>query len=328
MSEFFDYSELTEISPKITEKKKLRRSANACGIAVIALFAVMFGWSFPAVRIASFFDISLKRFSNLISDPFVNQLLSIMLSAIMIVLPFFIVAKLMGVRITAELPFKTAPRGLFLPSVLIGVGFCLFSSFGVAFGGQIFTTFGIEFPSPEVTYPNGVFGIVISMLSTAFFPAFFEELALRGFALTILRRHGDMFGVVSSAIIFGFMHANFDQIVFAFLVGLVLGFITVKTGSIWPAIAVHFINNLNSVVFSYFSEIDETVSSLLLIAVFAMWVFLAIIGCVLLSKKDPDYFKTGKEGELGFIEKIRCFLSTPTIIIGFIISLLIAFFAR
>lgn len=328
MSEFFDYSELIDISPKVTEKKKLRRSANACGIAVIVLFAVMFGWSFPAVRTAAFFDISLKRFSDFISDPFVNQLLGILLSAFMVVLPFFIVAKIMGIKAAADLPFKTAPKGLFLPSVLIGAGFCLFSSFGVAFGGQVFTSFGIEFPSSEDVFPNGVFGVVISMLSTAFFPAFFEELALRGFALSILRRHGDIFGVISSAIIFGFMHANFDQIVFAFLVGLVLGFITVKTGSIWPAITVHFINNLNSVIFSYFSEKSEIFSSLLLIAVFALWIFLSIIGFALLNKRDPNYFKTTQEGDISFNKKISWFLTTPTIIIGFIISLLIACFAR
>ena len=128
MSEFFDYSDLTEISPLIIQKKKLRRSANACGIAVIVLFAVMFGWSFPAVRIASMFDITLKKFSSFVADPFVNQLLGILLSAIMIVLPFFIAAKLMGVKIAAELPFKMAPKGLFIRSVLIGVGFCLFST--------------------------------------------------------------------------------------------------------------------------------------------------------------------------------------------------------
>ena len=328
MPEIFDYSGFEEISPAIIEKKRLRRSANACGIALIVLFAVMYGWSFPAVRIASMFGITLKNLSDFISDPFVNQLLGIFLSAIMILLPFFVAAKIMGVKIAAELPFKTAEKGIFFPAVFIGVGFCLFSSFGVALGGQIFTHFGIEFPSPEVSFPNGVFGVIISMLSTAFFPAFFEELALRGFALTFLRRNGDMFAVISSAILFGFMHANFDQIVFAFLVGLVLGFITVKTGSIWAAVAVHFINNLNSVVFSYFSDKNEMFSSFLLIAVFALWVFLAIIGLVLLNKKHPEFFKTAEESKISVYEKIRWFLTTPTIIIGIIISLLIAFFAR
>ena len=328
MSEFFDYSELNTVSPQVIQKKKLRRSANACGIALILLFAVMYGWAFPTVKIAAMFDVDLKKFANFLSEPFINQLIGILLSAIMVILPFFIAAKLVGVRIAAELPFKMAPKGLFIPSVLIAFAFCLFSKFAVFFGGKIFTIFGIEFPGTDTVYPNGFFGILISMLSTAFFPAFFEELALRGFALSILLRHGDMFAVISSAVIFGFMHANFDQIVFAFFVGLVLGFITVKTGSIWPAVTVHFLNNLNSVVFSYLSDKNEILSSLLLITVFAVSVFLAILGCVLLNKREPDYFKTNEEGEISFFQKLRWFLTTPTIIIGIVISLLIAFFAR
>lgn len=328
MPEFFDYTTLEEFSPEKTERKSLRRSANACGLALIALFAVMFGWSFPAIKIMSFFGFSPRDAANFLSEPFFSQLLGIILSSIMIVLPFFVAAKFSHIKIAAELPFKTAEKGLFFPAVFIGVAFCLFSSFGVALGGQVFKNFGIEFPSAEVTFPNGVFGVIISMLSTAFFPAFFEELALRGFALTILRRNGDMFAVFSSAIIFGVMHANFDQIVFAFLVGLVLGFITIKTRSIWAAIAVHFINNLNSVIFSYFSVKNETLASLVLIAVFALWIFLGIIGFRKLQKREPQFFKTENEGEIGFSQKLRWFLTTPTVIIAIIISLLIAFFAR
>ena len=55
---------------------------------------------------------------------------------------------------------------------------------------------------------------------------------------------------------------------------------------------------------------------------------LAILGCVLLNKREPDYFKTDEEGEISFFQKLRWFLTTPTIIIGIVISLLIAFFAR
>lgn len=328
MSEFFDYTNFEEISPEKTERKSLRRGANACGLALIALFAVMFGWSFPVLKILSLLGFSLKDSANFLSEPFMSQLLGILLSGIMIVLPFFVAAKFSHIKTSAELPFKTAEKGLFFPAVFIGVAFCLFSSFGVAMGGQVFRNFGIEFPSTEVTFPNGVFGVIISMLSTAFFPAFFEELALRGFALTILRRNGDVFAVFSSAIIFGFMHANFDQIVFAFLVGLVLGFITVKTQSIWAAVAVHFINNLNSVVFSYISQKYENLASLLLIAVLALWVFLGIIGFAILQKRKPEFFKTEKEEKAEFSKKLRWFLTTPAIIISIIISLLLAFFAR
>ena len=47
------------------------------------------------------------------------------------------------------------------------------------------------------------------------------------------------------------MHGNFEQMPFAFLVGLALGFIVVKTNSLLLAMAVHATNNFVSVIFDF-----------------------------------------------------------------------------
>ena len=41
MQEYFDYSGFEEISPEVIEKKKIRRLGLACGVGILALFAVM-----------------------------------------------------------------------------------------------------------------------------------------------------------------------------------------------------------------------------------------------------------------------------------------------
>lgn len=327
MSEYFDYNSFEEISPEIIEKQRLRRSANACGLGLIALFGVMYFWSLAYLRLTSIFGMPTKQAIALISDPFFSQIIGIAVSAVMVVTPFFIVAKSMGIKILTDISFKKTEKGLFLPCFLLGVGICLFSSFAVAFGGQLFSVFGIEFPSPETVFPKGVFGVTVAVISTAFFPAFLEELALRGFVLGFLRRFGDTFAIVCSAAVFGIMHANADQIVFAFLVGLVLGFITVKTDSIWCAIAVHFANNLISVILSYFKG-EELLSSLILVVIFTVLVISAIWGITALQKAKPDFFKLEENSGISTAKKIRWFLTTPTVIISIIISLVIAYFVR
>lgn len=327
MSEYFDYSNFPEISPEIIEKQKLRRSANACGLGLIALFGVMYFWSLAYLKIITVLGIPTKQAITFISDPLFSQVIGIVVSAIMVVVPFFIVAKSMGVKISSDISFKKAEKGLFLPCLLLGIGICLFSSFAVAFGGQLFTVFGIEFPSPETIFPKGVFGVIVAIFSTAFFPAFLEELALRGFVLGFLRRFGNALAIISSAAVFGIMHANADQIVFAFLVGLILGFITVKTESIWCAIAVHFTNNLISVILSYFSG-EELLSSMLLVFIFTVLLIGAIWGITALQKTKPDFFKIEENTQISTVKKIRWFFTSPAIISSFIISLLIAYFVR
>lgn len=85
---------------------------------------------------------------------------------------------------------------------------------------------------------------VLYVIRTAVLPAFFEEFVFRGILLGQLRAYGNGFAVLLSAVIFGLFHGNFKQIPFAFLVGLVLGFILVQTNNIWIPIAIHFFNNL------------------------------------------------------------------------------------
>ncbi len=327
MPEIFDYNGFEEISRELTEKKKVRRSANACGIGLIALFSVMTLWPLLYFKISSFFRISTTQALNISSEPFFSQLLSIAISVLMIVIPFLFVGKSLGIKVTQQIPFKKAEKGMFLPCVLLGVGFCLFSSFAVAYGGQIFDAFGIKFPEIDNQMPKGVFGIIVSVLSISFFPAFLEEFALRGIVLGVLKKHSPTLAIIGSAFVFGFMHASAEQIVFAFMVGLLLGFLTVKTDSIWPAITVHFLNNLISVTVSYISEYNSFVSSVLLVTIFTVSVLLSCLAVFILSKKQ-DFFILKEESEIKLSKKIKWFLTAPAIIISVILSLLIAFFVR
>lgn len=84
----------------------------------------------------------------------------------------------------------------------------------------------------------------ISMfLYAAFIAPITEELVYRGFVLEPLRKHGKLFAIIISAVLFGVMHANLPQSMFAVAVGLVLGYTAVEYSVTW-AIAIHMANNL------------------------------------------------------------------------------------
>lgn len=98
--------------------------------------------------------------------------------------------------------------------------------------------------SPVITTGSAtVFSVILYLIRTTVLPAFYEEFMFRGIILGNMRRYGNGLAVFVSAFLFGIFHGNIRQIPFAFLVGLILGYIVVRTNNIWITIAIHFFNN-------------------------------------------------------------------------------------
>ncbi|MDR3364622.1 MAG: CPBP family intramembrane metalloprotease [Clostridiales Family XIII bacterium] len=82
----------------------------------------------------------------------------------------------------------------------------------------------------------------------------FEELIFRGAVIGSLRRFGDNFAILFSALLFGLYHMLIMQIPFAFVMGLLLGYVAVRW-SLRFSVLLHIIVNGLSVLFS---DIDNT----------------------------------------------------------------------
>ena len=100
---------------------------------------------------------------------------------------------------------------------------------------------GAAFPFRKMRGDITVGGIFIITMTVA--PAFIEEMVFRGIVMQSLRRFGDMFALVSSAIIFGIFHLNLIQTPYAFILGLCIGYFVMRTGSLWVGVIMHFLNN-------------------------------------------------------------------------------------
>lgn len=75
-------------------------------------------------------------------------------------------------------------------------------------------------------------------------PAFVEEIYFRGFCQTTLEhRIGVTPAILLTSLLFALAHGNMWYIHLYFGLGCFLGWIYSKSGSLWPAIAAHFINN-------------------------------------------------------------------------------------
>ena len=82
-------------------------------------------------------------------------------------------------------------------------------------------------------------------------PAFCEEFMHRGIVLQGIKHIGFKKAIVISALLFGLLHFNINQVAYAFVIGLILGFVAVVSKNIYPAMIIHFTNNFISVYLDF-----------------------------------------------------------------------------
>jgi len=86
-------------------------------------------------------------------------------------------------------------------------------------------------------------GVWFYLLSAVVIAPVFEELLFRRILLTRLVRFGEWPAVLVSALIFSLVHGNFFQIFYAFAVGILLGWLYLRTGRLLYTVLLHFLLN-------------------------------------------------------------------------------------
>ena len=229
-----------------------------------------------------------------------------------LLVPFLLMSIILKNRREGDLiPRKPVGKVPMLAWICLGMGGCVGASYVAALVIALFKQFGYKLTQSEYNDPTNILECVMIVFSTAIAPAIFEEFAMRCCALGVLKKYGKGFAVFAVSIVFGLIHQNVIQFVFAFLVGLILGYITVVTDSVVPAMLIHGANNMISVIDTIlkFAEADN-ISKYFSTVIYAVWIALAVWGAIYLiikKKLIPKRQKRLKEPyELSFGAKILC----------------------
>jgi sodium transport system permease protein len=123
----------------------------------------------------------------------------------------------------------------------------------------------------------------VNILVFGLLAAVCEELAFRGLILSgLLRRFHPRNAVILSSFLFALFHMNVFQFVPAFILGLVLGLLTVRSKSLVPAIIFHLLHNTLLVSSMYLSSAAASVDQTLPGMIESLWP--AVIGlCLVLG---------------------------------------------
>ncbi len=162
--------------------------------------------------------------------------------------------------------------------IIIAIG--IISLFGLQYFISIIdkflTTVGYPLQNSTSIDPKDAGTFILAIFVMAVIPSITEELLFRGIILQGLRkRFGDIGAIYMTALLFALMHMSFQQLIYPFILGSIMGYIVIRTGSLISSIVVHFINNFLVIMFAF---IENTTGFSLEIGGWVIY----LIGCILL----------------------------------------------
>ncbi|MBQ9802309.1 MAG: CPBP family intramembrane metalloprotease [Clostridia bacterium] len=234
------------------QEVRYRRVINRIAIAMLIFFACLTVMGIMASLLLPL----LISFLPPIAGDVVYECLYGVLYALMFLVPSFCLLKMLQHEGYPPLELRLMlPRGTVM-YIFIGVAAVLAAARLNAVIVDLLTFLlpeldaGVQPAAPPTTN----YQLVLMVITTAVVPAFVEELLFRGVVLRALLPYGRTTAVVASALLFGLMHGNASQLLYATAAGLVFGYIFVHTGSLWCPILIHLCNNLFAVITSVLYE--------------------------------------------------------------------------
>ena len=300
----------------------LRQNANVLCACLVLVFAS----SFLLTNLMRFlFTLSPALHSALQGlSPVGLGLFNMSFNTISLLVPALLAAYLLNMPYDVAFPLHRAPARLTLTGVFCCLGMSVVGVYLSAILTTIlYGTMGVSATMPDFSPPLGTTEIIMHLIAISVVPAIFEELLFRGVVMQSLRRFGDPFALVVSSLLFAMLHRNLLQGPNAFVTGLVLGYFTLRSGSLIPAIIMHFVNNLLvGVILVVMMLMPAQQAQMLNFAVIPTYLALGVIGILLMISWGRGFtpMKQAATG-LGEPRKYLLFFSTPLAIAFIIVTI-------
>ena len=302
---------------KKNDKKILKTIGALCGFSIVVYFVMS---TLIGLVVAFLYSNTSLNIEFIYEQGLGSWAFSSIATVLFIGLPFLATYMVLRKKkITGILPLGTtynAEASTYL--VVAFLPLTLLSTFLINFISIMIQSFmGVEFSSGmEDMAVTNVKDFLFMTLFVAIIPAILEEIAIRGVLLQPLRRFGDGFAIVVSAVIFSLLHGNMVQIPYTVIAGIYFGYVMVATGSLWPSIILHFLNNFYSVMITAFdSNFSVTTANVLTLGTLGL---MTVAGIFAFNKyRSMNYKASLAKGvkSLNTAEKIKSvFVNVPMII--------------
>lgn len=318
---FFNPQYLEEQRKKLLERRKHEKVLKSMGTNTGIILLILLG-----ISVFLSYLLILPTFSKLYeSNLTFSSAFAVFYSVISVGGSFFIGSRLFKrSRTLGAIPFnppKDKTKALLL--VLMGFGGCLVANYVTVFLRAFGEGMGIYSSYSALEDPSSTLDIVMIFLCSSIIPPLVEEFAMRGVLMQSLRKYGNAFAIIASALMFGIFHGNAVQMPFAFLCGLVIGYAVVATESLWVGVIIHALMNsmssISSALIYYFDEYTSNTFFYVGSAVGIVAGILALIVYFTRYKDDATLKINGEFSDASTKEKVLKFISSPVLVIAIVI---------
>jgi len=168
---------------------------------------------------------------------------SLIESQLLILVPVILFVLFQKINVAKCLPYKLLKPWDALLALLFGYSLLPLMIL-LNYVSMLFSTNKIqEATSGLMEYP-----FLIQIFFIAIIPAFVEEFVFRGIFYHSYRKNGILGAALLSGFIFGVVHLNINQFVYAFVLGVIFSLLVEATGSMLTSMIAHFAINSYSII--------------------------------------------------------------------------------
>ncbi len=233
--------------------------------------------------------------------------------------PMYLIAVPLSFLVIKELPIKKVEQKKMAPAqFLCCIPIALFLMYAGNIVGLLLMTIlkavtGIQIMNPLDMIINSP--VYIRLLVAVIIGPFMEEFIFRKQIIDHTRMYGEKAAIVVSAVLFGLFHGNLSQMFYACALGMLLGYLYVRTGTIRYGFYLHmFVNFLGGIVAPFFLQMlqkngsgilslsmgitEEQIAAYLVFMAYTMVLFLGgVLGLILffLNRKKVYFVQEEKE---------------------------------
>ena len=223
-------------------------------------FLIVFCSVISALIIGTIFG-SMDIDLNANGKPGILTYFGMFIAQIFLIVPLLLLLRKSKLSITKNLRINKVSKRVLFYSFILSVGAIIISD-------EINIIFENIFPLPEsflqlenILKPDNFFSFLLLSSTVVLIAPIGEELLFRGFLQQFLEKSwGDITrAVLVSSLLFAFIHFNPYWVIQIYLLGILLGYMAWRTGSVLPSIIFHISVNGSSLLFTTFDDFVEPI---------------------------------------------------------------------
>lgn len=312
--------------PEAKESQAFRRVMNVLGLILLykVIFDIFSIYFLPVFLKLMGFDIHTAFFSG---ERHGNETLIITLDIITQVvgriLPIAVLIRHIQMPFSVMLPIKITNKPMFrfsIPAMLLVTAVCSLMSF---FYEELLSLFNIS-SSRSVLIPENSENFPLFILQLILV-SIICELCTHGVFLQFTRQFGDGTALIITSVIFAVCTYDITMMPFSFVITMVIGYFTIRTGSVITAVIMRIVQRA-FVYILYFLDyiVDDSYSVTMIAAFFFMTVVIGLVGTIHFFCNHSDRFGISlKDRFMSTSSKILTAASCVPLIVWFTLSFVV-----